>query len=396
MFTKKTVQDMDLRRKKVLVRVDYNVPLNDDLQVTDDTRIKLSLDTIRYLLEQEAKIILMSHLGRPKGEVVDQLRLDPAAEALEKLIGKNVKKFDDIVSAEIKDYIDNTMNFGDIVLLENLRFDPGEKKNDPQFAKSLALLAEVYVNDAFGAAHRAHASVSGVAEHIPAVAGFLLKKEVDTLTSLLENPGRPFVAVLGGSKVSDKIQVIKKLLEKVDTLIIGGGMGYTFLKAKGFEIGNSLCEEQHLAYAGEMIELAKKNNVHLALPLDTVIAKEYDKDTDKKMVSVESIPVDWMGLDIGEKSIELFKNEIAGASTVFWNGPLGVFEWERFEQGTKDVACAIARSSAVSVVGGGDTLAAIKKYKLRDQFSHVSSGGGASMELLEGKELPGVAALLDQ
>ncbi len=396
MFTKKTVQDMDLRRKKVLVRVDYNVPLNDDLQVTDDTRIKLSLDTIRYLLEQEAKIILMSHLGRPKGEVVDQLRLDPAAEALEKLIGKNVKKFDDIVSAEIKDYIDNTMNFGDIVLLENLRFDPGEKKNDPQFAKSLALLAEVYVNDAFGAAHRAHASVSGVAEHIPAVAGFLLKKEVDTLTSLLENPGRPFVAVLGGSKVSDKIQVIKKLLEKVDTLIIGGGMGYTFLKAKGFEIGNSLCEEQHLAYAGEMIELAKKNNVHLALPLDTVIAKEYDKDTDKKMVSVESIPVDWMGLDIGEKSIELFKNEIAGASTVFWNGPLGVFEWERFEQGTKDVACAIAKSSAVSVVGGGDTLAAIKKYKLRDQFSHVSSGGGASMELLEGKELPGVAALLDQ
>ncbi len=396
MFTKKTVQDMDLRRKKVLVRVDYNVPLNDDLQVTDDTRIKLSLDTIRYLLEQEAKIILMSHLGRPKGEVVDQLRLDPAAEALEKLIGKNVKKFDDIVSAEIKDYIDNTMNFGDIVLLENLRFDPGEKKNDPQFAKSLASLAEVYVNDAFGAAHRAHASVSGVAEHIPAVAGFLLKKEVDTLTSLLENPGRPFVAVLGGSKVSDKIQVIKKLLEKVDTLIIGGGMGYTFLKAKGFEIGNSLCEEQHLAYAGEMIELAKKNNVHLALPLDTVIAKEYDKDTDKKMVSVESIPVDWMGLDIGEKSIELFKNEIAGASTVFWNGPLGVFEWERFEQGTKDVACAIAKSSAVSVVGGGDTLAAIKKYKLRDQFSHVSSGGGASMELLEGKELPGVAALLDQ
>ncbi len=396
MFTKKTVKDIDVSKKKVLVRVDYNVPLDDDLNVTDNTRIKLSLDTVNYLLENDAKVILMSHLGRPKGEVVEKFRLDPAAKELEKLTGKKVKKFDDIVSDQIKDYIDNTMGFGEIVMLENLRFNPGEKKNDPQFVSSLASLAELFVNDAFGAAHRAHASVSGVSEYLPAVAGFLMQKEVDTLTSLLEDPGRPFVAVLGGSKVSDKIMVIKKLLEKVDSLILGGGMSYTFLKAKGFEIGNSICEDEQLDYAREMIKLAVKNNVNLLLPIDVAVAREYDKDSDKKTVSVQSIPVDWMGLDMGEKSIELFSNEFAGASTIFWNGPVGVFEWKRFEQGTRGVAEAIAESSAVTVVGGGDTLAAIKKYNLSGKFSHVSSGGGASMELLEGKELPGVTALLDK
>jgi len=396
LFDKKTVKDIDVRRKKVLVRVDYNVPLDENLNVTDNTRIKLSLDTINYLLEMEAKIILMSHLGRPKGEVVEKFRLDPAAKELEKLTGRKVKKFDDTVSEQVKDHIDNRMDYGDIVMLENVRFNPGEKKNDPQFAKALASLAQVYVNDAFGAAHRAHASVAGVAEYIPAVAGFLMKKEVDTLTSLLENPGRPFLAILGGSKVSDKIQVIKNLLGRVDTLILGGGMSYTFLKAKGFEIGKSICEDDQLGYAKDMLELAEKNNVNFLLPVDIVIAREYDKDSDKKTVSIQSIPVDWMGLDIGEKSVELFSKEIAGASTVFWNGPVGVFEWERFEQGTRNIASAVAQSPAVTVVGGGDTLAAIKKYNLSDKFSHVSSGGGASMELLEGKELPGVAALLDK
>ncbi|MGM0365818.1 MAG: phosphoglycerate kinase [Actinomycetota bacterium] len=396
LFAKKTVKDIDVKRKKVLVRVDYNVPLDEDLNVVDNTRIKLSLDTINYLLEMEAKIILMSHLGRPKGEVVEKFRLDPAAGELERLTGRKVKKFDDIVSEDIKDYIDNQMDYGNIVMLENLRFSPGEKKNDAQFAESLASLAEVYVNDAFGAAHRAHASVTGVAQHIPAVAGFLMQKEVDTLTSLLENPGRPFAAILGGSKVSDKIQVIRSLLGKVDTLILGGGMSYTFFKAKGYEIGKSICEEDQLSYAREMLELAEKNNVNFLLPIDIVIAREYDKDSDKRTVSIQSIPIDWMGLDIGEKSTELFGKEIEGASTIFWNGPVGVFEWERFEQGTRDIANSIAKSSAVSVVGGGDTLAAIKKYNLSEKFSHISSGGGASMELLEGKELPGVAALLDK
>ncbi len=396
MFTKKTVEDIDVKRKKVLVRVDYNVPLDEDLNVTDNTRIRLSLDTINYLLEKEAKIILMSHLGRPKGEVVDKFKLDPAAKELEKLTGKKVKKFDQIISEKIKDYIDNSMGFGEIVMLENLRFDPGEKKNNPDFAGSLASLAEVYVNDAFGAAHRAHASVTGVAEHLPAVSGFLMQKEVDTLTSLLEKPERPFVAVLGGSKVSDKIQVIQKLLEKVDTLILGGGMSYTFFKAKGFEIGNSIREDDQLGYAKKMLALAEKNNVDFLLPIDIVVAKEYDKDSDKQTVSIQSIPVDWMGLDIGTKSIELFSKQFSSASTVFWNGPVGVFEWERFENGTRNIAHAIAHSPAVTIVGGGDTLAAIRKYGLSDKFSHVSSGGGASMELLEGKELPGLAALEDK
>ncbi len=396
MFEKKTVEDIDVKRKRVLVRVDYNVPLDSEGNITDNTRIKLSLPTIKYLIDNEAKIILMSHLGRPKGEVNDKFRLDPAAKELGKLLGRKVKKFDDIVSPGIKEYVENTMNYGDMVLLENLRFDIGEKSNDREFAKSLASLAEVFVNDAFGAAHRAHASVVGVTEFLPAVAGFLMKKEVGTLTSLLESPKRPFLTVLGGSKVSGKIMVIKNLLGKVDSLILGGGMSYTFLKAKGCEIGKSICEDEQISYTKEMLELAKKNNVNLMLPVDIVVGKEYDRDTDRKVVSAQSIPMDWMGLDIGEKSIELFKNEISEAGTIFWNGPVGVFEWENFENGTKKIAKAIAESSAVTVAGGGDTLAALKKYNLSAKFSHVSSGGGASMELLEGKELPGIASLLDK
>ena len=396
MLGKKTIEDIDVRRKRALVRVDYNVPLDSEGNVTDNTRIKLSLSTIKYLIDKEAKIILMSHLGRPKGKVNEKFKLDPAAKELEKLISKKVKKFDEIFSPDIKKYINDRMDFGDIVLLENLRFDIGEKSNDRQFAKSLASLADIFVNDAFGAAHRAHASVVGVTEFLPSVAGFLMKKEVEILTSLLQSPSRPFIAVLGGSKVSGKIKVIRNLLGKVDSLMLGGGMSYTFLKAKGYEVGKSICEDEQMSYAREMLKLAEKNNVNFILPVDIVAAKEYDSDSDRKVVSVQSIPVDWMGLDIGKKSIELFNKEISKAETIFWNGPVGVFEWKNFENGTRSIAKAIAESQAITVAGGGDTLAALKKYNLSSKFCHVSSGGGASMELLEGKELPGVASLMDK
>lgn len=396
MFNKKTVEDIDVKNKKVIVRVDYNVPLDENGNITDNTRIRLSLPTLKYLLERNAKVILMSHLGRPKGTVEEKYRLTPAAKELEKLIGKPVKKFDETYSPQIKEYVDSKMQLGEIIMLENLRFNPGEKSNDKEFAKNLASLAEVYVDDAFGAAHRAHASISGVAEFLPAVAGFLMKKEVEALNALLEAPGRPLMAILGGSKVSDKILVIQNLLGKVDTLILGGGMSYTFLKAQGYGIGKSICEDDQVDYAKDMIELAKKNGVNFMLPVDLVIAKEYAKDAERKNVSVDAIPSDWEGMSIGEKTTELYKAAIARAKTIFWNGPVGVFEWENFEKSTKEVANAIANSPAVTVVGGGDTLAAIKKYGLNDKFSHVSSGGGASMEFLEGKVLPGVAALMDK
>jgi 3-phosphoglycerate kinase len=338
----------------------------------------------------------MSHLGRPKGVVEDKFKLDPAANRLEQLIGKKVKKFDRIYSGEIKEYIDNEMDYGEIVMLENLRFNPGEKANDDEFSKSLASLADIYVDDAFGAAHRAHASVVGVTKYLPAVAGFLMKREFEVLTSLLESPQRPFITILGGSKVSDKIKVIRNLLSKVDSLILGGGMTYTFLKSKGYEIGKSICEDDQIDFAKEMLALAKKNNVNLILPIDIMIAKEFDNDAEKKLVSIQSIPVDWMGLDIGDKSIELFKKEILNARTIFWNGPVGVFEWDNFANGTRNIANAIAESQAVTVAGGGDTLAALKKYNLSSKFSHVSSGGGAAMELLEGKQLPGIVSLLNK
>ena len=396
MFNKKTIEDIDVTNKKVLVRVDYNVPLDDNLNVVDDTRIRLSLPTINYLIEKNAKIILMSHLGRPKGVAEAKFKLDPAAKRLGELLDKKVKKFDSIYSPEIKEYIDNEMDYSEIVMLENLRFDPGEKANDDEFSKSLASLADVYVDDAFGAAHRAHASVAGVTKYLPAVAGFLMKKEIEVLTSLLESPQRPFLTILGGSKVSDKIQVIRNLLGKVDSLILGGGMTYTFLKAQGYEIGKSICEDDQIDFAREMLTLAKKDNVKLILPVDIVAAKEFDSNSDKRLVSIQSIPADWMGMDIGDRSIELFKTEIATAKTIFWNGPVGVFEWSNFENGTRNIANAIAGSQAVTVAGGGDTLAALKKYDLSSKFTHVSSGGGAAMELLEGKELPGVSSLLDK
>ena len=396
MFNKKTIREIDVKNKKVIVRVDFNVPLDDDLDITDDTRIRLSLPTIEYLRNNDARIILMSHLGRPKGKPEDRFRLDPVAKRLEELTGARVKKFDETFSLEIKDYIDKSMSDDEIVILENLRFSPGEKENDRDFSKSLASLADIYVDDAFGAAHRAHASVVGIPEFLPAVSGLLMEKEVETLTALLESPQRPFLTILGGSKVSDKIKVIKNLMEKVDSLILGGGMTYTFLKAQGYEIGKSICENDQLDYARDMIELAKKNDVNFLLPVDITIAPEFDKNSEKKVVSIDSIPAGWMGLDIGIRSIEIFKKEIQNASTIFWNGPVGVFEWEKFSSGTKNIALAIAESNAVTVVGGGDTVAAIKKYDVSDKISHISSGGGASMELLEGKLLPGIEALNDR
>jgi 3-phosphoglycerate kinase len=395
MFNKKTVEDIEVENKKVLVRVDYNVPLDSNMNITDDTRIRLSLPTINYLLEKKSKIILISHLGRPKDVAEDRFRLDPASKRLGELIGRTVKKFNEVYSMEIKNYIDNEMNYGEVVMLENLRFEPGEKANDSNFSKSLASLAEIYINDAFGAAHRAHASVEGITKYLPAVSGFLMRKEIEALTSLLESPARPFLTILGGSKVSDKIKVIKNLLGKVNSLVLGGGMSYTFLKARGYEIGKSICEDDQIDFAKEMLSLARKNNVNLVLPVDIVVAKEFDSEAEKKLVSVQSIPLDWMGMDIGEKSIELFRNEILSAKTIFWNGPVGVFEWGRFANGTKNIARLIAESHAVTVAGGGDTLAALRKYDITSKFSHVSSGGGAAMELLEGKELPGVASLLD-
>ncbi|OQA21391.1 MAG: Phosphoglycerate kinase [Actinobacteria bacterium ADurb.Bin346] len=396
MFSKKTVEDIDVTGKTVLVRVDYNVPLDSEGNVTDNTRIKLSLPTLNYLLKKNAKIVLMSHLGRPKDTVEDKYRLTPAAKELEKLIGRPVKKFNEIFSQEIKEYIKNSMKSGDIVMLENLRFNAGEKKNVKEFASELASLADIYVDDAFGAAHRAHASIVGVAEFLPAVSGLLLKKEVEALGELLENPKRPFIAVLGGSKVSDKILVISNLLSKVDSLLLGGGMTYTFLKAQGYEIGRSICEDDQLQYALDMIELAKKNKVKLMLPVDIKVAPEYAENAEKKNVSLKEIPADWEGMGIGEKTTRLYKEEIAKAKTIFWNGPMDVFEFDRFASGTKEIANAIAGSDAITVVGGGDTLAAIKKYGLNDKFTHVSSGGGASMEFLEGKVLPGISALQDK
>jgi len=403
MFKKKTIEDINLKNKKVLVRVDYNVPLDANLNITDNSRIRLSIPTINYLIENNAKIILMSHLGRPKGEIVEKYRLTPAAKELEKLIGKPVKKFDEIVSEEISNYINDEMKHGEIVMLENVRFNPGETKNNLDFAKSLASLADIYVDDAFGASHRAHSSTAGVAQFLPAVAGFLLKREVEVLTSILEDPQEPFLAILGGAKVADKIMVIQKFLSKVNSIIVGGGMSYTFLKSKGYEIGKSIHAddpaefENQIKFAKESIDAAVKNKVNFIIPVDVVVAKmdEAGNITDKKTVLADSIPADYEGFDMGEKTLALYDAEIAKAKTIFWNGPVGFFENKDFENGTRRVAIAVSNQKVVTVAGGGDTLAAIKKFDLSDKFYHISSGGGASMELLEGKELPGVSVLLD-
>ena len=394
-MNKKTIKDINVTSKRVLVRVDFNVPLNDKQEITDETRIRAALPTINYLLEKKAKVILCSHLGRPKGEFKSEFSLKPVAERLSQIVNTKVTLADDVIGESAKSCVAN-MKDGEIVLLENVRFHKEETQNDPAFAKALASFADVYVNDAFGSAHRAHASTTGVAEYLPSVAGFLLEKELSVIGGALEHPEKPFVAILGGAKVSDKMGVIENLMKKVDTLIIGGGMAYTFFKAKGYEVGKSLLEVDKVELAANIMKDAQKMGLKLLLPVDNVIGKEFKPDTEMKTVNSDKIPSDWEGLDIGPKTRELFAAEVRAAKTVIWNGPMGVFEWEAFAAGTRAVAQAMADCKGTTIIGGGDSVAAIKQMKFEDKISHISTGGGASLEFLEGKELPGVVALDDK
>jgi len=394
-MNKKSIKDIELKGKRVFCRVDFNVPMQDG-KISDDTRIKAALPTISYLTEQGAKVILASHLGRPKGQVVEELRLAPVAERLSELSGKDVQKAEEAYGETVQSIIENMQN-GEILLLENVRFYPGEEKNDQELAKSFAALADVYVNDAFGAAHRAHASTEGIAHHLPAVAGLLMEKELSVLGKALSNPERPFTAIIGGAKVKDKIGVIENLLEKVDHLIIGGGLGYTFIKAQGHEIGNSLLEEDKIELAKSFIESAKEKGVKLHLPIDAVVTAEFSPDAETDNVDIDAIPSDKMALDIGPKTSELFADVIKSSKLVIWNGPMGVFEFDKFANGTKTVAKALAEANdTYSIVGGGDSAAAAEKFGLAEKMSHISTGGGASLEFMEGKELPGVVALNDK
>ena len=395
-YNKKTIEDINVSGKKVLVRCDFNVPLKDG-KITSDKRIVEAVPTIKYLLANGAAVILCSHMGKPKGEVNPKYTLAPVAARLTELLGVNVPLAPDTIGAETKK-LAAALKPGEVLLLENTRFDAREEKNDPEFACELASMAEIFVNDAFGAAHRAHASTAGVAMYggLPAVCGYLIQKEITVMGKALEDPVRPFVAILGGAKVSDKIGVINNLLEKVDTLIIGGGMAYTFFKAKGNDVGTSICEMDKLDLARGMIEKAHERKVNFLLPVDNVIGKEYDENTTFMRIYSDSIPDGWMGLDIGEKTQELFAKSIAGAGTVVWNGPMGVSEWENFASGTRAVAKAVAESGAVSIIGGGDSAAAVEKLGYADKMTHISTGGGASLEFLEGLELPGIACLQDK
>ena len=393
---KKTVKDVDVRSKRVLVRVDYNVPLDANGNVSDDKRITASLPTINYLLEQGARIILCSHLGRPKGEVKKEFSLAPVAKRLKELLPNvNIYFASDCIGEEAQQKA-AALKDGEILLLENLRFHKEEEKNDPEFAKKLASLAEIYVSDAFGTVHRAHASPAGVAAYLPAVAGFLIGKELSIMGGALENPERPFVAILGGAKVADKIGVITNLLNKCDTLLIGGGMAYTFFKAMGYEIGDSLLDAESIDLAKQLMETAKQKGVKLLLPVDTVVAKAFAADAEHMTVASNAIPAGWQGLDIGEKTRELFAAEIKNAKTVIWNGPMGVFEFPEFAKGTEAVAKACAECGGTTIIGGGDSASAVKKLGYADKMTHISTGGGASLEFLEGKVLPGVAALNDK
>lgn len=393
-LNKKSVEDIDVSGKKVLVRCDFNVKMEDGV-ITSDKRIVASLPTIQYLIKNNAKVILCSHLGRPKGEFKPEFSLAPVAARLAELLGQEVKMATDVVG-ESAQSLAASLKDGEVMLIENVRFHAEETKNDPEFSKKLADLAEIYVNDAFGSAHRAHSSTTGVADYLPAVCGYLIRKELDYIGGALENPKRPLVAILGGAKVSDKIGVITNLLDKVDTLIVGGGMAYTFFAALGHTVGTSICETDKIELAKEMMETAKAKNVNFLIPIDNVVGLEYKADTEYKTVNSDDIPDGWMGLDIGPKSTELFANAVKDAGTVIWNGPMGVSEWEHFANGTSGVATAIAESNAISIIGGGDSAAAIQKLGFADKMSHISTGGGASLEFLEGKELPGVAALNDK
>lgn len=388
------MKDIDVRGKRVLCRVDFNVPLQEQ-NVADDTRIRAALPTITYLMEQGAKVILCSHLGRPKGEVKDDLRLDPVAKHLANLLDKEVGKADEAIGEDVENYIAD-MQDGDVLLLENIRFYPGEEKNEAEFAQQLAQLADVYVNDAFGTAHRAHASTEGVAHHLPAVAGFLMQKELDVLGSALQSPERPFTAIIGGAKVKDKIGVIENLLTKVDNLLIGGGLAYTFVKALGHNVGNSLLEEDKIELAKSFMEKAKQNGVNLMLPVDCVIADKFAEDATTQMVEIDQIPDGWQALDCGYNTIDEFRQTILDSKLVIWNGPMGVFEYDAFANGTRSVAIAVADCEGTTIIGGGDSAAAVEKFDLAEHMSHISTGGGASLEFMEGKELPGVAALNDK
>ena len=395
-YNKKTVSDMDLAGKKVLLRCDFNVPQDKATgEITSDKRIVASLPTIQYLLDHGAAVIACSHLGKPKGEWKESLTLAPVAKRLSELLGKPVIFAKDIVGEDAKAKA-AALQPGEILLLENLRFEKGEEKNDPEFAKQLASLADVYVSDAFGTVHRAHASTAGVAAYLPAYAGLLVEKELSVMGKALENPKRPFVAILGGAKVSDKIGVIQNLLDKADTIMIGGGMAYTFLKAMGYSVGDSLLEADKVDFAREMIEQAQKKNVMFLLPVDTAIHTKFENTNEFMTVDVSMIPDGYMGLDIGPQTVELFSAAIRQAGTIVWNGPMGVFEFSAFAAGTEAVAKAVAESDAITIVGGGDSAAAVEKLGYADRMTHISTGGGASLEFLEGKELPGVACLLDK
>ena len=393
-MNKKTIKDIDLKGKKVFVRCDFNVPMDDEQNITDNARIVGALDTIEYLLEQNCAVILSSHLGRPKGEVIAKYSLKPIAKELAKLLNKEVIMAKDVIG---DDAINKAakLNKGEILLLENVRFHREETDNDVEFAKKLASMAEIFVNDAFGAAHRAHASTSGIAAFLPAVSGLLIEKELTFLGKAIQNPKKPFVAILGGAKVSDKISVIDNLLEKVDTLIIGGGMAYTFFKSMGYEVGKSICEMDKLDIAKELMEKAKNKKVKFILPVDTKVGKEFNINTESKTVSYTEIPADWEGFDIGEKTIEMFTKELEKAKTVIWNGPLGLFEFPQFAIGTDKIAKKLSEIDAITIIGGGDSAAAIKRAGLTNKMDHVSTGGGASLEFLEGKKLPGIECLMD-
>jgi phosphoglycerate kinase len=394
-MNKKTLKDVDVKGKRVFCRVDFNVPMQDG-EITDETRIRAALPTIQYLIDQGAKVILASHFGRPKGKVVEEMRLTPVGVRLSELLGKNVQKADEAYGDSVKSLIE-TMNEGDVLLLENVRFYPGEEKNDSELAKSFAELADVYVNDAFGAAHRAHASTEGIAHHLPAVSGLLMEKELDVLGKALSNPERPFTAIIGGAKVKDKIGVIDNLLEKVDNLIIGGGLAYTFVKAQGHEVGKSLLEADKIDLANSFIEKAKEKGVNFYMPVDVVVADDFSADANTKVVAINEIPADWEALDIGPKTAEIYRDVIKKSKLVIWNGPMGVFEIDKFAGGTKAVAQGLADAEGTySVIGGGDSAAAVEKFNLAEKMSHISTGGGASLEYMEGKVLPGVVALNDK
>ncbi|MBE6804490.1 MAG: phosphoglycerate kinase [Ruminococcaceae bacterium] len=393
-LNKKTVEDLQVAGKKVLVRCDFNVKMENGV-ITSDKRIVASLPTIKYLIENGAKVILCSHLGRPKGEVVPEFSLAPVAARLSELLGQEVKMAKDVVGESAKSLAADLKD-GEVLLLENVRYEKGETKNDPELSKKFADLAELYVNDAFGSAHRAHSSTAGVAEHLPAACGYLIQKEIEFIGGALENPKRPLVAILGGAKVSDKIGVITNLIDKCDTLIIGGGMAYTFMKALGHNIGTSLLEADKIELAAEMMKKAEEKGVKFLIPVDNKVGKEYAADTEAMVVNSDDIPDGWMGLDIGPKTQEIFADAVKDAGTVIWNGPMGVSEWANFASGTIAVATAIAESNAISIIGGGDSAAAIQKLGFADKMSHISTGGGASLEYLEGKVLPGIAALNDK